>query len=105
VYQGISKGLGIAYVRQLHLMTLGNFMPDITFIMDIAPEIGLKRAASRAGDETRFESMDISFHQQVRKGFLELAKADASRCIVIDAQEAPDTVHENIRSALKKHLQ
>jgi dTMP kinase len=66
VYQGIAKGLGTEYIRQMYRLTLGNFMPDATIVLDVDPSIGLKRAASRQGDENRFEAMDKSFHQHVR---------------------------------------
>ena len=66
VYQGIGKGMQPAYIEALHQMTLGNVMPDTTFVLDIAPDIGLARAKGRAGNELRFETMELTFHQQVR---------------------------------------
>ena len=69
-------------------------------MLDIDPAIGLGRAASRKGSETRFESMDIAFHQHVREGFLTLARQEPSRIIVIDASGEPKEVHRAILQAL-----
>lgn len=93
VYQGIGKGISPAYIDALHAMTLGNCMPDQTFILDIDPALGLARAGRRAGDETRFETMGTPFHQQVREGFLEIARQHPVRCHVLDATASPEALH------------
>lgn len=97
VYQGMSKDLGVEFVRQIHQLTTHNFLPNFTFILDIEPSIGLTRAKARTGNETRFENMDMSFHESVRNGFLSLAKSDAKRYAVIDASQSADDVHESIK--------
>ena len=96
VYQGIGKGLSAEYIRALHAFTLGNLMPDATFILDISPEAGLARTKGRAGAEDRFEGMDLSFHHQVRSGFLAIAKRETARCRVVDASQAPEAVFGQI---------
>jgi len=96
VYQGIGKGLSEEYVRMLHRLTLGNFQPDLTIILDIDPAIGLKRAAARRGTETRFESMDIDFHHCIRAGFLSIAEREPNRCVVVDAVLNIFDLHEKI---------
>jgi len=101
VYQGICKQLGVEYIEQLHKFTLGDFRPDVTIILDIAPEIGLKRASSRAGNETRFENMNIEFHHNVRTGFLQLAEKNPSRYIIINADQDIDQVHADIIKSLQ----
>ena len=100
VYQGIAMGLSLEYVSRLHRMTLGTFMPDRTIVLDIDPAIGLPRAKSRAGSETRFENMDAAFHAKVREGFLALARAEPQRCTVIDASKHIEDVWKSIRNAL-----
>lgn len=98
VYQGIGKGLSVAFIDALHAMTLGNLMPDLTIILDIEPNAGLTRAAGRQGNETRFEGMELAFHQQVRAGFLSIARAEPARCHVVDAERTPEEVHAEIWS-------
>ncbi len=100
VYQGIAKGLGVEYIKQLHQFTLGSFAPDLTLILDIEPEIGLKRAHARAGDETRFENMELEFHRNVRNGFLKLAHENPPRYKIINADQSVKDVHKSILEAV-----
>jgi dTMP kinase len=104
VYQGVARGLSEAYVQSLHRLILGNFAPDLTIILDIAPEGGLKRAAGRGGAETRFESLDIGFHRQVRAGFLAIAEREPGRCLVIDADNELFKLHEGIVESVNRRL-
>lgn len=104
VYQGIGKGMGEAYIQHLHHHILGGFSPSLTLIFDISPEQGLARAASRRGNETRFESLPIDFHHAVRAGFLSIARREPERCVVIDASADADTVHQSVISTLQQHL-
>lgn len=101
VYQGIGKGISSEYINALHAMTLGNCEPDMTFILDVDPVIGLERAGKRTGNETRFESMDMEFHQQVRAGFLAIAREQAVRCHVVDATQDTEMIHANIWKIMK----
>lgn len=94
VYQGIGKGLGVEYLQNLQHQLLGDFAPDRTVLLDIAPEEGLKRAASRADGEDRFEKLDISFHQKLRDGFLQLARQP--HFTVVDATESIEQVHQQV---------
>jgi len=104
VYQGIGKNLSEAYVQNLHRLTLGNFMPDLTFILDIEPSAGLARAKSRAGNETRFEEMELDFHARIRSGFLSIAARKPMRCVVVDAKQTPEAMHRAIIAALAERL-
>lgn len=101
VYQGIGKGLTIERVRELHRLTLGDFTPDVTLLLDMDPAMGLARANARRGNENRFESMDIAFHTLVREGFLSLAQAEPQRFAIIDASQSLEAVHAQILDALK----
>jgi len=104
VYQGIGKGLSEEYILKLHHLTLGNFQPDLTLILDIDPAIGLKRANTRAGAENRFESMDFEFHQAVRNGFLSIARRESERCIIIDASQEIAAVQSSVINAINQRL-
>ncbi|MDE3060681.1 MAG: dTMP kinase [Pseudomonadota bacterium] len=104
VYQGIGKGLPEAYIRMLHSLTLGNFMPHLTIILDIDPAIGLRRAAERRGGETRFEAMDIDFHHRIRAGFLAIAEREPQRCVVVDAGQEKEALHLSIIEILRQRL-
>ncbi len=96
-YQGIGRGVGEAPVCALHAL-LG-IDPDLTLILDIDEETGLKRAGLRGGAD-RFERMGADFHRTVRQAFRAIAAIDPQRCRLIDAAGTPDDVHARILAAL-----
>lgn len=93
VYQGIAGQLGADYVRQLEQLIVGHISPDLTLLLDIDPNIGLARAQQRAGsaaaEETRFESHQLAFHEAIRRGFTDLAKAHPERIVTLSAEQTP----------------
>ena len=104
VYQGIAKGVETETLLQLHALSTGPLWPDLTLVLDLPPQIGLARAAGRAGTETRFEDHAIDFHETLRQGFLDLAKRFADRCVVVDASVPLDAVSQAIETALRERL-
>ncbi len=104
VYQGYAAGEGFDAVDALHRLTLGDFKPNLTFVLDIDPATGLARAKSRKGRETRFEEMDLTFHQKVRQGFLEIARLEPKRCVVLDAAQTIASLHAQIIASVGKRL-
>lgn len=104
-YQGYGRGLPREALRELHRFIAGEFKPNLTFILDLPVEIGLSRAANRGSQqETRFERMDREFHERLRQGFLDIARQEPKRCVVIDASAAVADVQRAIRSALHARL-
>lgn len=97
VYQGYGRGLDRQIIDDLRRLSLGDLEPDLTLVLDVPVEVGLVRAVTRAGTETRFESMDLGFHQRVRYGFLALARNEPRRCAVIEAHGDVETVAAAIR--------
>jgi dTMP kinase len=86
VYQGIGRGLGQALVRQLHQLLLpAGLWPDLTVLFDIPPDQGLRRAGLRPTHHDRLERENLTFHQQVRQGFLAQAGREPERIKIIDA--------------------
>jgi dTMP kinase len=77
---------------------LGNFKPDLTFLLDIDAQTGLQRAKDRSDKPDYFETKGIEFYQQLRNGFLQLAKAEPQRIIVLDATLSPKELHHQIIS-------
>jgi dTMP kinase len=100
VYQGKGRGLDEAQIASIGKAVLGPFVPDLTLILDLPVEEGLKRAHKRAGKETRFEQFDHAFHQRLRDGFLELAAREPQRCVLIDASGTAEEVEEKIWRAI-----
>ncbi len=85
---------------------MGANRPDLTLILDLAPEIGLKRAAERrqTGPADRFELEGLHFHETLRRAFLDTAAAEPWRCAVIDADRSEDEVAAAIWSAVETRL-
>lgn len=103
-YQGYAMGLGQEKVQQLKDFVLGDFKPDLTFIFDIDPKLGLSRTQGRVHDENRYESMDFSFHEKIRAAFLDIAAKNKDRCVVLDASQNIDKIHEVIVSHINEKV-
>ena len=103
-YQGYGHGLGREPIETLHGLAIGGLKPDLTLILDLPVETGLKRAGSRGGDETRYERMADGFHQRLRDGFLDIAAREPDRCVVIDATQKIDAVQQEVRRAVTDRL-
>ena len=103
-YQGIAMGLGKDSINWLYQFTVGNFLPDLTLILDVPVELGLARARQREGNENRYENMSTQFHERVRMAFLEIARDNPSRCLVIEAHGTVDDVQQKIISAVTQRF-
>ena len=84
-YQGVAHNLGIDKMEKLKKIIIGDIEPDVTFVLDIDPKLGLKRSLDRSNQENRFENYNIDFHNKIRSAFLEIAKKNKNRCVVVDA--------------------
>jgi len=103
-YQGYGHGVDREALADLYRICVGTLKPDLTLILDLPVEAGLARAAVRAGGEDRYERMDRDFHERLRQGFLEIARGEPERCVVIDAAQDEDSVHAAIVATLGKRL-
>lgn len=105
VYQGCAQGLGNAWLQQLYRLVGGNLMPDLTLYLDIEPEAGLQRTVERKYDgESKFEAKAMAFHQTVREGFRQLAKASPERIVSLDAALPVETVHQQLIETLNRRF-
>ena len=103
-YQGYGHRLGRKPVEALYKLVCGSFKPSLTLILDAPVELGLERAASRRGSETRFERMDVTFHERLRKGFKDIARREKKRCVVVDASQGVDAVTADVLAAVTRRL-
>jgi dTMP kinase len=93
-YQGHAFDLGFEIVEELKKMTIGNFSPNITFLIDVPVELAFKRIEGREGNN-RYEKLSLDFHQKVREGFLMLAKKN-SRINIIDGSKNIEDIFNQI---------
>jgi dTMP kinase len=84
-YQGWGHGLDMNLINQLIDLVSKAAQPDITFLLDLKAEEGMKRAIGRHGLEDRYEKLGLDFHERVREGFLAIASMYPKRCVVLDA--------------------
>ncbi len=106
-YQGIARDLGIDKVRTLDAAWgSAGTLPDLTFLLDLPPEEGIRRAQLREGadGETRFEGLDLSFHHALRQGFRNLATEEPERIKIIDASRPVDDIAAEIISLTAQKL-
>ena len=106
-YYGYDKRVPKETLEQLYAMTVGDFHPDLTVILDIDPQKGLARSLKRNGSaaeqEIRFESRELAFHENLRRGFLEIAES-APRYAVLDADKSVDELHREIVKITEERL-
>ncbi|MEM8838478.1 MAG: dTMP kinase [Pseudomonadota bacterium] len=95
-YQGGEGGVSAAFLSDLEILSVGKYQPDLTFILDIPPRVGLERVRARSGSEAtpidRFEKDDLVVHHDRRRAFLDIAAREPNRCVVIDATKPADLV-------------
>ena len=103
-YQGYGHGLDRAFIDTLYRLTVGEFRPDLTLILDLPVANGLARAAARGGAEDRYERMGRDFHERLRQGFIDIASRNPDRCAVVDAARDVDTVAAEIRTIVAGRL-
>jgi len=109
-YQGFARGLDIGLINKLHKLILEDLKPDITFLLDLPPKVGLLRAwqqiknGTRTGIETRFEEEKLPFHEKVRSGYLEIARVEPDRFRVIDASRDKYHVRDEIIKILSVEI-
>jgi dTMP kinase len=110
-YQGFARGLGRQLVEELNAIATGGLRPDLTLLLDVAPETGLSRARSlEQGDgatKTRdaIGAEDVVFHQRVREGFLQIACEEPGRVCVVDATGSQEDVVAEAWGVLQGRLE
>jgi len=93
-YQGGGRGLGTDYVRQLCNATTGGIWPDLTLLLWIEPEDGLRRSSG----EDRFEAEGLAFQRRIAAAYREIAEQEPRRVRLIEADGSKAEVHEAVMS-------
>jgi dTMP kinase len=104
VYQGIVGGVPGEDIEALNRLACGDLVPDLTILLDMDVEEGLRRADTRATTESRFESKGTGFHRRVRQAFLDLAGRESDRFVIIDAARDVDDIAADIVAAVMPRL-
>lgn len=102
VYQGYVRGLGVDKIIELNNFATEGFLPDMTFILDIDPKIGLARIHDNNRETNRLDDESLDFHYKVREGYLGLKEKFPNRIQIIDASQTPEKILEDILTILKE---
>lgn len=103
-YQGAGGAVDPTAIAQLEAMVVGGQRPDLTLIFDLPVEEGLRRALSRNGGEERFEAKGAAFHERLRAAYLDIARGEPDRCVLIDAATPPDAAEAAVWAAVAPRL-
>lgn len=113
-YQGGGDGVSSDYLELMEEIAVGSHHPDLTIILDIDPKVGLERVNMRlkisdkesnaAQHIDRFEKDTLAIHRKRRAAFLEIAKREKDRCVIVDANQESETVSQVIWSIVNDHM-
>jgi dTMP kinase len=105
VYQGVARGLNRSDVAAVNQVATGGLQPDLTLLIDLPAETGLDRVRQRGnGQLDRMEQEDLTFFEAVRQGYLDIAKADPLRFLLLDGTQSIETLQTTIWNAVQSRL-
>jgi len=104
-YQGYGHQQDLEQVRALIRYATGGLTPDLTILLDLEVEVGLKRKTKNVSDWNRLDAYTIEFHRRVRAGYLEMAKQEPGRWVVVDASQRWEVVQAKLREILLEKKQ
>ena len=102
-YQGYAGEVALNHLRHIEQAVVGDHLPDLTLILDLPVKDGLARALLRGGAD-RFEKKGQAYHEKVRNGFLAIAKAEPDRCVIINAANTVQHIHDKIIAVVTPRL-
>ncbi|OGG29681.1 dTMP kinase [Candidatus Gottesmanbacteria bacterium RIFCSPLOWO2_01_FULL_49_10] len=103
-YQGFGRKLGVDTIRSLNALAVNGAVPDLTVLLDVPPEVGLKRRAKSRKGVDRLDMQQKDFYTRVYQGYLALAKEHPNRYVVIDASQAIEAVAQDVWRSVKHAL-
>lgn len=103
-YQGYARGLGIEKVYNINMYATGGFLPDLTILIDEPSEIGLARIQKNNRDMDRLDLEKKTFHENVRAGYLEVAKMFPERIVIVNGDDTLENVYNNIKKIIFERL-
>jgi dTMP kinase len=100
VYQGYGRGLDIALIRRLNAIATSDLTPDLTVLIDLPVEDAL----ARANAPNRFEAETQAFHERIREGYLQLARAEPHRFLVLDGRQPLETLQAALLQVVRERF-
>ena len=103
-YQGYGRGLDLKDLAYITRFATGGLQPDLTFLLDLEVEDGIKRRTVGGDEMNRMDLQKAGFHRRVREGYLRMVAAEPQRWVVVDADRAVDDVQTSIRAEMRRRL-
>ena len=103
-YQGYGRGLDLNVVQLINTTAVDGTMPDMTVFIDIEVDEILRRRTTAGLSTDRMESSGKEFYERVRKGFLEIAKAESKRCVIINGMKQKEEIHNFIWDLIQQRI-
>ena len=106
-YQGYARGLSKQLIDTVWQNSGAAITPSLTFLIDVSPEVGISRSLQKLKeqqlDESRFENEALEFHARVREGFMDLARLEPARFVILNGMDTPEQIHQKIVVILENH--
>jgi len=103
-YQGYGHQQDLDQVRALVKYATGGLTPDLTVLLDVDIETGLKRKMQNGSEWNRLDAYTVEFHQRVRSGYLQMVRAEPDRWVIVDAGQGWQDVQDELRKAILTRL-
>ena len=103
-YQGYGHGLDLNFLTSLLNFATSSLKPDLTILLDLDPQMGLRRRMNSGGEWNRLDAYELAFHQRVRQGYLKMAQEEPARWRVVDASLAPEMVQAALLKVILESL-
>lgn len=95
-YQGYGRKIDLEFIEKLNNFATQSVIPELTFLIDLEPEVALKRKNEERSGFDRLEQEDLVFHRRVREGYLQIAQSQPDRFQVIDGRQTVESIHKEI---------
>lgn len=105
VYQGIARGLGEKEILKMNLWATGGVVPDITFLLSLKVSKGKKRMSDADKKTDRIELEKDSFKEKIYRGYLDIAKKNKDRIVIIDGEDSVENISEEIKNKVCEYLE
>jgi len=109
-YQGLTGGVDGKLIDALEVLALNGHKPDLTIILDMDPEAAFRRVLERERESAlvetgdRFEKEDLDWHRRLREAFLDIARNNVERCVVISANQSEDALEQEVWDVLARRF-
>ena len=104
VYQGMCGKTSLDVIKKIEKIVIGQFKPELTFLINIDPKVGIQRSKRPGNKDLRYENMDIKFHNKIYKSYLKLASLNKRRIFMIDGSKTISDIEDEIWNKVKNKI-